>query len=217
MAEREPGPYWVRDKDGWSIALWNGGYWKLLEAPGAWSEDAFAEIGEHVERRLSAEEIAGPEGISAYDLTKPTAQMPGFRSLSCLDEVRALVCLAQLLRLQMDRLDPPDDAHLAWAELDEGSRQYYLTIAERLQIGWPEPQPITDAQKTGERFLVWYEPDPDAEYGANPGDDPARENGWQTAWWDGVDWTVGGEGYENHLRLIERRVTYYLLPPPDVK
>jgi hypothetical protein len=68
---------------------------------------------------------------------------------------------------------------------------------------WPEPQLITDAQKTGERFLVWNDSDyPDTR-------------GWFTAFYDGkIDgWLTGALGGYTELD----RVTVHLPRPPDVK
>jgi hypothetical protein len=68
---------------------------------------------------------------------------------------------------------------------------------------WPEPQPITDAQKTGERFLVWN----DSEH--------PDTCGWFTAFYDGkIDgWLTGALGGYTELD----RVTAHLPLPPDVK
>ncbi len=170
---------------------------------------------------LTPEGIAGPEGIAAHDLTKPAAQMPDFifggitiPSMKSMLEAMgktvilqgwpepSLVCLAQLLRLQMDRIDPTEDYALAWEELSEGSRQYYLTIAEGLRmalVGWPEPQPITDAQKTGEWWLVWFS---------------AERNGqWIKARWFYDAWYADGSRYP----LARHLVSVCLPLPPDVK
>jgi hypothetical protein len=85
----------------------------------------------------------------------------------------------------------------------EGKR----TLAAFLKMPeWPEPQPITDAQKTGERFLIRY--------------DWAPYPHWLDAYWDekalgrGSWCGIGGEGI---VYLCEPRVTHYLQMPPDVK
>jgi hypothetical protein len=71
---------------------------------------------------------------------------------------------------------------------------------------WPEPQPITDARKTGERLLVW-----------NDSQHPDTR-GWFTAFYDGkIDgWLTGALGGYTEL---DRVVAVYLPlpPPPDVK
>ncbi len=55
MAEREPGPYWVRceganweehAKDNWIVALWDGHYWGVPFDYEAYRDPQFAEIGE---------------------------------------------------------------------------------------------------------------------------------------------------------------------------
>jgi hypothetical protein len=83
---------------------------------------------------------------------------------------------------------------------------------------WPEPQPITDAQKTGERFLVWHEPKHE------PRDlesyiEPVTMRAWFTAFWDDGRWWVIGNGWDDTIRLEDRHITHYLPlpPPPDVK
>jgi hypothetical protein len=68
---------------------------------------------------------------------------------------------------------------------------------------WPEPLPITDAQKTGERFLVWN----DSEH--------PDTRGWFTAFYDGkIDgWLTGALGGYTELD----RVVAHLPLPPDVE
>lgn len=74
-----------------------------------------------------------------------------------------------------------------------------------------KPQPITDAQKNGERFLVWATPVSVTE--RDPGSDPTKESGWLTAWWDDEEWIVGGDSIEDGFCLPARRVTHYLPVP----
>jgi hypothetical protein len=100
-----------------------------------------------------------------------------------------------------------EKAQIAWPDLSMRARGR-ITVTGM----WPEPQPITDAQKTGERFLVWNE---------NPTDD--QLHGWFTArWYPTVSsfgqsgmWTVGSLNTDEWFALDH--VTQYLTPPPDVK
>jgi hypothetical protein len=70
---------------------------------------------------------------------------------------------------------------------------------------WPEPQPITEAQKTGERFLVWN----DSEY--------PDTRGWFTAFYDGkIDgWLTGALG--GYTELDRVAAVYLPQPTPYVK
>jgi hypothetical protein len=61
---------------------------------------------------------------------------------------------------------------------------------------WPEPQLITDAQKTGERFLVWW--------------DEGRV--WVIGWYSDGQWRV-----THDPRQWIDGVIHYLPVPPDMK
>lgn len=94
-----------------------------------------------------------------------------------------------------------------WAELTDRLQpcleQFALYMIS--QTGWPEPLLITDAQKNGERFLVWLRHPPHD-------DTPGR-------------WVIAGWGIKNNrgawtterFSYTEQFVTHYLPLPPDVK
>jgi hypothetical protein len=65
------------------------------------------------------------------------------------------------------------------------------------------PQPITDAQKNGEPFLVWHA----GEF----------QHGWHVAEWSSYVemWLRRGSSEENYLVVDD--VTHWLPLPPDVK
>jgi hypothetical protein len=79
-------------------------------------------------------------------------------------------------------------------------------IVEAFEAGWrrarSKPQPITDAQKTGERFLVWSK----------------RHTRWFAAVWEteSNSWSEGLSPLGGS-RSIMGEITHYLPPPPDVK
>jgi hypothetical protein len=69
LAERETGPYWIRDTDGdWQVAYWDGDIHEWYEFGDDKSLDPewVAEIGERVKREAHAARLV------AYDLTAPT-------------------------------------------------------------------------------------------------------------------------------------------------
>jgi hypothetical protein len=65
---------------------------------------------------------------------------------------------------------------------------------------WPEPQPITEAQKNGDEFLLW---------------DPK----WKS--WDKGHWSAAtGQGrwyFPDNCYAEENEITHYLPLPPVVK
>lgn len=73
---------------------------------------------------------------------------------------------------------------------------------------WPEPQPITDAQKNGKPFMVWI-----CSEHLSPG-----AAGWYTAFWDArIDaWCVLTPFFHTQ-GIYADRVTRYIPLPPDVK
>jgi hypothetical protein len=66
---------------------------------------------------------------------------------------------------------------------------------EQLTDQWPAPEPITDAPKTGERLLVWW----------NEG------RGWVIGWYSDGQWRV-----THDPRQWINGVTHYLQLPPDL-
>ncbi len=158
MAEREPGPYWVRDRfeDEWVVALWSGFGWTLHGDEDQYRDADFIEIGPRVELPPPVIEPPQPPNVAHYDMNTPEGKR----------------ALAAFLQLPL----------------------------------WPEPQPITDAQRTGERVLVWSE---------CAREDPNRL-GWLTARWAEGDWTIGGDWWEDEaMHLRDCVVTHYVpLPPP---
>jgi len=103
-----------------------------------------------------------------------------------------------------------------WAEIGErverpGTREESISWAAKV-----EPQPITDAQKTGERLLVWYK-HPDNDRGswheAEWRDDwvPTIPGVWETACVDNeADFHTGT------LYLRGDWTTHYLPLPPEI-
>ncbi len=78
----------------------------------------------------------------------------------------------------------------------EESIAWAVDLARQLHIGWPEPQPITDAQKTGERFLLhgasgWKIGSWRAIFGFG--------SGWRFGWIDDHDDEL--IGVSDHLQL----------------
>jgi len=84
---------------------------------------------------------------------------------------------------------------------DENDEKVLEQIRQRFaQPRWPEPQPITDAQKTGEDFLVWC------------------VDRWLIAAWWSPSFDREIAWYDDHNRWLEEaQVTHYLPLPPDVK
>lgn len=109
-------------------------------------------------------------------------------------------------------MDTPQLPEVVHYNLNTPERKRALMAAFKLPE-WPEPQPITDAQKTGERFLVWATPVNVSRL--HPHNDPMKESGWLTAFWDGY-WIVGGNETGEGFSLDDDRVTRYLPLPPDV-
>ncbi len=135
MAEREPGPYWVRDRfeDEWVLALWSGFGWTLHGDEEQYRDADFIEIGPRAELpppvivETTTDDSAQP-AVVHYDLNTPEGK-------------RALAAFLQLPQ-------------------------------------WPDPEPITDAQKTGERFLVRI----------LRTRHPRLAHGWVEAYWDADYW-----------------------------
>lgn len=73
---------------------------------------------------------------------------------------------------------------------------------------WPQPQPITAAQRTGERFLVWYDPRPPCIHSLR---------GWIVARWEADDWVAGLSDADDVVWLDPLGLVHYLPLPPDMK
>ncbi len=174
MAEREPGPYWVRDRfeDEWVVALWSGFGWTLHGDEEQYGDADFIEIGPRA--------VMPPPAIP-----NPRDAIPNPR----------------------DRHQSTDTPPVTVMNFDLNTPEGKRALMAAFQLPqWPEPQPITDAQRTGERVLVWSE---------CAREDPNRL-GWLTARWAEGDWTIGGDWWEDEaMHLRDCVVTHYVpLPPP---
>ncbi len=152
MAEREPGPYWVRDRfeDEWVDARWTGKDWLLHGDVARYRDADFIEIG-------------------------PRAVMPP----------------PVIVETTSDDSAPPAVVHYDLNTL-EGKR----ALAAFLQLPpWPEPQPITDAQKTTTPILVWSE-----GWGE-----------WAAAFWDRDSWHLSCS--EDSIADTDTVSHYIPLPP----
>ncbi len=231
MADREPGFYWANlrfapGQTEWTLAKWTGAGWFAIGINDRLDEEQFTEIGERVEPRritidlsdktlpsmtLGPAGIAGPEGIAIHDLTKPAAQMPDFIFGGiAIPSLRQPITIDDVAEAMRRMSKEEQTLTLIKASYAPGGLQSRMpTSADYIraaQIIWPEPQPITDAQKTGERFLVWCEFDGDQRWVEGRWmENVLLEN--ETAYWD------LGFG----IRALADNVTHYLPLPPDVK
>jgi hypothetical protein len=141
MAEREPGFYWVRPPhDDWIVAEWtidlgeelgDGGRWYLPANEISRPDYYFAEIGERVER--------------------PPKTPP--------DNDRAMLWNA--LTIMFTRAEEHGDPHSK--KVAENAMAAFNRLNTHSQLlrkdesAWPEPQPITEAQKTAEAMVARFQ------------------------------------------------------------
>ncbi len=93
-------------------------------------------------------------------------------------------------------------------EMDSVTEDAIAEIGEPVERIWPEPQPITDAQKTGERFLVWVN--------APEGRVDEFLHGWAIGSWEGGQWVIYMMGTTFMTTVRAHLVTRCYLLPPDV-
>ncbi len=185
MAEREPGPYWVRcegtnweehARDKWIIALWDGHFWGVPFDYQSYRDPQFAEIGERIER--------------SGNLLRSWRYFTREKLEEALNYDWGQVGEAATLAMQIM-------AH----DLSEPAKQLPDFVWPPAQ--WPEPQPITDAQKTGERFLVWV-------------NSPEYLRGWAIGSWEDGQWVIYLMGTTFMTTVRPHLVTHCYPLPPDV-
>jgi len=206
--ERAEGFYWVKPKNGdWEIAKYIDKEWLLFGFEGeAIRDDYWAEIDdEPIEQ-----EPEQPEWLrEAIRLNWQNINnlQPRGGALQTTETPYADAAWEAYRTAPPARGDIEGSAlRNAWFDgrafgLVEGRCQWCAraTNVQRAHA-WPEPQPITDAQKTGERLLVWH-----------------KESGdWKIAAWfkPAFDTEIGW--YDDFYRLIDEDcISLYLPLPPD--